>query len=305
MSKAILVTGATGKQGGSVVDSLLACAQASEFLILAVTRSAKGSSAQKLTSKGKNVRLVEGNMDNVPRLFEEAKEVGGAPIWGVYSVQVSMGKGVTLESEVKQGVAMIDESVKQGVKQFVYSSVERGGDEASWNNETPIDHFKSKYQVEHHLKDHAGNMPWTILRPVAFMDNLNPDMPSRVFLTAMRDSLQGKPNQWIAVSDIGWFAATAFQKPEEYNHKAIGLAGDELTFDEQQAVFQKKTTYTPTPTFWFLGSFLKYMVTELGLMLNWFGTDGYKVDIEKLRKTHPEMKTFEQWLEKDSPFPKK
>lgn len=305
MSKAILVTGATGNQGGSVVDSLIACSHATDFLILAVTRSVNGSGAQRLAKKAENIRLVEGNLDDVPSMFAEAEKVAGMPIWGVYSVQVSMGKGVTLESEVKQGNAMIDESAKQGVKHFVYSSVERGGDEASWDNETPIDHFKSKYQIEHHLKEHAGSMGWTILRPVAFMDNLKPDMPTRVFMTAMRDSLNGKPNQWIAVSDIGWFAATAFQKPEEYNHKAIGLAGDQLTFDEQQAVFQRRCTWTPTPVFWFLGSILKYMVTELGLMLNWFGTDGYKVDIQKLRKTHPDMKTFEDWLKDGSPFPKK
>jgi len=54
-----------------------------------------------------------------------------------------MGKGVTMESEVKQGNDMIDESVKQGVSQFVYSSVERGGDEASWNNTTPIPRMAS------------------------------------------------------------------------------------------------------------------------------------------------------------------
>lgn len=305
MTKAILVTGATGKQGGSVVDALIACPQTSDFLILAVTRSASGASAQKLKAKADNVRLVEGNMDDVPALFKEAKNVAGMPIWGVYSVQVSMGKGVTLESEVKQGNDMIDESVKQDVKQFVYSSVDRGGDEVSWNVETPIEHFKSKYRIEHHLRDNAKSMGWTVLRPVAFMDNLNPDMQSRVFMTAMRDSLQGKPNQWIAVKDIGWFAAAAFQDAQKYNKKAMGLAGDELTFDQQLAVFDKTTSYTPTPTFWFLGAFLKYMVTELGLMLNWFGTDGYGVDIAALRKMNPELRTFEQWIKEDSPFPKK
>jgi len=305
MSKAILVTGATGKQGGSVVDNLIALAQASQYMILAVTRDAHGSSAQKLVKKANNIRVVEGNLDNVPALFAEAKKVAGQPIWGVYSVQISMGKGVTLESEVKQGNSLIDESVKNDVKQFVYSSVERGGEERSWDNPTPIEHFQSKHRIEHHLRDNAGNMGWTILRPVAFMDNLEPGMPSRVFLTAMRDSLKGKPNQWIAVSDIGWFAAQAFDKPEEWKHKAVGLAGDQLTFDEQQAVLEKTTTAPPTPVFWFMGSFLKYMVTELGLMLNWFGDDGYKVDIAKLRQTKPDLLDFETWMRQKSPFPKK
>ncbi|TKX24402.1 hypothetical protein C1H76_3349 [Elsinoe australis] len=306
MTKAILVTGATGKQGGSVIDSLISCEHAADFLILAVTRDANSASAQKLIKKAKNIRIVAGNLDNVPQLFDEAsKIVDGGEIWGVYSVQVSMGKGVTLESEVAQGTNLIDESVRRGVKHFVYSSVERGGEEASWDNETPIDHFKSKLRIEHHLRDNASKMAWTILRPVAFMDNLEPGMPSRVFLTAMRDSLQGKTQQWIAVSDIGHFAALSFQQPEKYNHRALGLAGDELTYDQQQAIFQRDTTAPPSPVFWFLGSFLKYMVTELGRMINWFGTDGYKADIKSLRELHPGLKDFETWLKKDSAFPLK
>jgi len=305
MSKAILVTGATGKQGGSVVDALVASPKTSDYIILAVSRDAHGAGAQKLVKKANNIRIVGGNLDDVPGLFDEAKKVAGQDIWGVYSVQVSMGPGVTFEGEIKQGNALIDESVKRGVKQFVYSSVERGGDETSWNNPTPIEHFKSKHQIEHHLKENAGNMPWTILRPVAFMDNLAPGMQSRVFLTAMRDSLNGKPNQWVAVHDIGAFAARAFDEPEEHNHKAIGLAGDELTFDQQQEIFARKTSAPLTPVFGFMGSFLKYMVTELGLMLNWFGTDGYKVDIQKLRQSKPDLLDFETWLEKKSPFPAK
>lgn len=162
MAKNILVTGATGKQGGSVIDAM---AGNSAFTLLAVTRNTSGGSAQKLTSKGNNIKLVQGDMDDVPGLFKNAAQVAGSPIWGVYSVQISQGKGVTHEGEIRQGNAMIDESVKAGVKHFVYSSVERGGDEASWNNKTPIPHFQSKYDIEHHLKANAGQMGWTVLRP--------------------------------------------------------------------------------------------------------------------------------------------
>jgi uncharacterized protein YbjT (DUF2867 family) len=162
MSKTILVTGATGKQGGSVIENL---ANNPEFTLLAVTRNTAGGSAQKLTSKGSNIKLVQGDMDDVPALFASAAEVAAGPIWGVYSVQISQGKGVTHEGEIRQGKAMVDGAVKAGVKHFVYSSVERGGDEHSWENPTPIPHFASKHEIEHHLKDTAGEMGWTILRP--------------------------------------------------------------------------------------------------------------------------------------------
>lgn len=168
MTHVILVTGATGNQGGALVDALLAHQE--DFTILAVTRDANSSSAKKLAAKSPSIKLVEGNQDDVPALFASALKVA-SPIWGVYSVQISMGKGVTHEGEIKQGKAMVDESLKHGVKHFVYSSVDRGGDEKSWSVETPIPHFQGKHEIEHYLKDQAGGkMGWTILRPTAFMD---------------------------------------------------------------------------------------------------------------------------------------
>ncbi|KAK1071077.1 hypothetical protein LTR74_003726 [Friedmanniomyces endolithicus] len=299
MAKNILVTGATGKQGGAVIEAL---ANNADFTLLAQTRNASGSGAQKLEGKGNNIKVVQGDQDDVPGLFKNAQEAANGPIWGVYSVQVSQGKGVTHDGEIKQGKAMIDESVKAGVKHFVYGSVERGGDERSWENETPIPHFQSKWVIEHYLKDKAGPMGWTVLRPVAFMDNLAPGFPTQVFMAAMRDTLGNKPNQWIATSDIGVFAKLAFQSPQEYNHRAIGVAGDELTSAQLSQAFKNKTGQPMDGTFWFLGSFLKYMVAELGLMINWFGSDGYKANIPELKKMHPGLLTLEEWIEKKSAF---
>lgn len=162
MARNILVTGATGNQGGAVIEALK---NSPDFTLLAQTRDAKGSGAKKLLSKTQNIKIVEGGLDDVPTLFKTAREVAGGPIWGVFSVQISQGKGVSYDGEIKQGKMMVDESVKAGVKHFVYSSVERGGDEASWNIETPIPHFQTKYHIEHHLSENAGSMGWTILRP--------------------------------------------------------------------------------------------------------------------------------------------
>ncbi|OQO10009.1 hypothetical protein B0A48_04364 [Cryoendolithus antarcticus] len=300
-AKSILVTGATGKQGGSVIAAL---ANNAAFTLLAVTRNATSPSASKLTSQGSNIKLVQGDMDDVPALFRAAEEVAGTPIWGVYSVQISQGKGVTSEGEIRQGKAMIDESVKAGVKQFVYSSVDRGGDEKSWSEKTPIDHFATKWEIENHLKASAGQMGWTVLRPVAFMDNLAPGFPTKVFMAALRDTLGTKPLQWVAASDIGHFVKLAFENPSEYNHKALGLAGDELTVDQIAAVFKKATGTPLEGTFWFLGSFLKYMVADLGVMINWFGSDGYGANIPELRKRHPGLLDMESWIKTKSAFPK-
>ena len=170
MSKAVLITGATGKQGGAVVDALLESPEAQKFTILAVTRNPDSPSAQKLKNRG--VKIVTGDLNDVPAIFQNAKTVVDQPVWGVFSVQVPVGKGATTQTEEAQGKALVDGAVANGVKMFVYTSVDRGGDEKSFDNPTPIPHFISKANIEKHLVEKAkvAGMNWCILRPVAFMD---------------------------------------------------------------------------------------------------------------------------------------
>ncbi len=308
-TKAILITGATGKQGGSVLKQLATGPSASQFTLLAVTRNADSASAKKLVERHPDVLLVQGDLNDVPGLFASAKATlkkAGKPeqIWGVYSVQISMGPGVTTDFEVKQGSDLIDESIKEGVSHFVYSSVDRGGNEHSFNNATPIPHFMTKLEIEKHLLEKAGRngekMGWTILRPVAFMDNLEPGMKTKVFLTALRDTLKGKPNQWVSVDDIGLFAAKAFRDPKEWNARAEGLAGSELTMDEMSGCFERVTGHPVQYAFGFMGSALMWAVKEVNVMINWFADEGYGVDIRKLRTEEPQLCDFERWLRERS-----
>lgn len=82
----ILVTGATGKQGSSVINALLAAK--TQFQILALTRNVSSPSAKALAAKSSNVILVEGNLDDADSIFRNAQKVTSLPIWGVFSVQV-------------------------------------------------------------------------------------------------------------------------------------------------------------------------------------------------------------------------
>jgi uncharacterized protein YbjT (DUF2867 family) len=139
-------------------------------------------------------------------------------------------------------------------------------------------------------------MGWTILRPVAFMDNLEPGFGSKDFMTMLRDTLGEKPMQWIATSDIGVFAAEAFAHPEQWNRKAVGLAGDELTFRVMSVAFEKVTGRPIETTFGFLGKALKYGVREVGAMVEWFKCEGYKANIAELKKVHPGLMDWETFL---------
>jgi uncharacterized protein YbjT (DUF2867 family) len=308
-TKAILITGATGKQGGSVLKQLATNSSSTEYTLLAVTRDATSTSAKRILERYPAVKLVQGDLDNVQSLFAAAKAAlkdAGVPeqIWGVYSVQVSMGPGVTMESEVKQGNELIDESIKEGVTHFVYSSVDRGGNEQSFETGTPIPHFQTKLTIEQHLLEKAGKdgerMGWTILRPVAFMDNLEPGMKTKVFLAALRDTLKGKSLQWVSCEDIGLFGAKAFREHSKWNARAEGLAGSELTFDEMSGCFER-VIGSPVPVAYsFMGSALMWTVTELNLMITWFATGGYGVDVARLKKEEPQLCDFETWLSQRS-----
>jgi hypothetical protein len=101
------------------------------------------------------------------------------------------------------------------------------------------------------------------------MQNWEPGMPGRVFLSALKNNLGDKKLQWIAASDIGHFAALAFNDPEGYNHKAIGLAGDNLNVAEVSQTFKEALNYNQQPAFGFLGSVLTTLVSEVGLMVRY------------------------------------
>lgn len=305
MTKTILVTGATGKQGGGVIDALLRQTEVT-FNILAVTRDVTSRKARDLAHRHPTIKLVQGDLDDIDALWTAAEQASAtARIWGVYSVQISMGHGVTEESEVAQGKALIHRAVGAEVSMFVYSSVERGGDVESWDNETPVGHFKSKFRIERYLRDITGRgqpgekMKWTVLRPVAFMENLEPGFKTSVFLTALRNKLKDKPLQWVASSDVGVFAAMAFVDPAGWDGMAVGLAGDELTLDGVNQAFLAATGKAAPSTYWFFGSMLLMVVKEMGDMVRWFASDGYKADIEGRRRDYPQLMTLEQYLKQD------
>ena len=146
-----------------------------------------------------------------------------------------------------------------------------------------------------------SKMQWTILRPVAFMDNLTPDFMGKGF-ASLWAGLESKPFQLISTADIGLFAAKAFNNPNKYRGQAISLAGDELTFAQGKKVFRDTMGYDMPETFSIVGPGIKLMSTEMGTMFDWFKTDGCEADIQQLRKEEPKLQDFSTWLKKTSTF---
>jgi len=295
----ILVSGATGKQGSAVISALHEDPPPFPYRILALTRSATSAAAKSLASKP-NVEMIEGDLNDCPAIFEKAG--GQGAIWGVFSVQLpAFGSKGPADVEEKQGFALVDAAVASGVSHFVYTSVDRGGPNSD-NDPTNVPHFISKYRIEEHLKDKAGSsMSWTILRPVAFMENLTPDIIGRGF-AAMWSNMGDVKLQLVSTTDIGRFAALAFSDSEKFNKQAISLAGDELTQLEGNEVFWKVFGRNMPRSYGFMGGLIQYMITELGIMFKWFVDVGYKSDLAECRRLNPKMQDYETWLKQESKF---
>ncbi|ETS73354.1 hypothetical protein PFICI_14959 [Pestalotiopsis fici W106-1] len=303
MSRTVLITGATGKQGGSLVNALLAAK--ADFQILALTRDISSPSAQRLAAKSPNIRLIQGNLDDTESVFKNARKATSSPIWGVFSVQTPAMNSTGPAIEEKQGKDLVDSALKNDVRHFVYSSVDRSGAK-SIDNQTNIPHFMSKHNIEHHLinKSVGTQMKWTILRPVAFMENFDGGMVGKVFATCWKLIVKSRPLQLIATSDIGVFAAKALREPETFAGKAISLAGDELTFEQMAAIFKQKTGSDVPLTWGILGRLTLRLSKEMGTMFEFFEREGYGANIKELREMHPDLKAFGPWLE-TSPYAKR
>lgn len=275
--KTILVFGATGQQGGAVARHLLKHG----WNVRAVTRNPEGEAAQALRDAGAEV--VQANLDD-PTTLANAME----GVYGVFSVQNTWTDGV--EGEIRQGKAVADAAKAAGVQHFLYTSV--GGAERN----TGIPHFESKWEVEQYVR--ALELPATVIRPVFFLENIH-------FMAQPAEGGEGKvlpmglhperPLQMIAVDDIGAFAASVFNNPDEYIGRELELAGDELTIPE---LAQKYAAITGEPLHFVPLTIdqVKAYNEDMGIMFEWFNSNGYVAKIDELRKIHPELKDAESWL---------
>lgn len=279
-SRTILVTGATGHQGGAVLRHL----RKKGFTVRAFTRDPTKEAARGLVGPG--MEVVKGDFDDRASL---QRALDG--VQGVYAVQTSVEQGV--EAEVRQGKLLADEAKRNDVRHFVYSSV------ASADQNTGIAHFDSKQKIEEHIR--GTGMRYTIFRPVFFMENWL-GMRSQINAGTLAFPLAPDTRlQMIAVDDIGAFVAMAFERPGHWEGRTVELAGDELSMTELAKVFGRMAgrdvEYAQAP--W--DEFEKKVGAELARMFRWFQDVGYHVDIPSLRKEYGSLTSLEAWIHRTWP----
>jgi len=207
----------------------------------------------------------------------------------VFSVQNYWLPGVGFEGEVRQGQQVVDAAKATGIRHFVYSSVgaaHRGAGQK---------HFDSKYEIEKYLK--ASGLPYTILRPVSFMENFNFPWRRPAILNGSLPSNGLRPDktmQMVAVADIAAFVALVLAQPQKYLGQTIELAGDELTETQIAATFAKVLGRPVTLTAPQAGG--RAADEEMIAMNRFFNGEAYTADIPALRQVYPALLTLEQWL---------
>ena len=275
--KTILVIGATGQQGSAVTRHLLK----NGWKVRAFVRDPDGEAAKALAKQG--AELVKGDLND--RASIEAALQGA---YGVFSFQNFWRPDIGKEGEVRQGKNVADAAKAAGVKHLVYSSV--GAAHRGMGQE----HFATKWDIEQHI--HKLALPYTILRPAAFMENYN---WSRNQILSGTFSGWGvaadKTTQVVAVDDIGAFVDIAFDRPQEFLGKTIELAGDELT-EAQIAETFSRVVGRPVKLASRTMPEGEQPSPEQMAMFRFFNGQGYDADIPALRKIYPQLKTLERYL---------
>ncbi|TIS56230.1 MAG: NmrA/HSCARG family protein [Mesorhizobium sp.] len=275
--RSVLVTGATGQQGGAVARALLSRGHR----VKALTRKLDSDAARALASAGADV--VSGDLGDTASVVKAASDVDTMFLMG-NSYEAGM------EAETRQGIIAADAAKAAGIGHLVYSSV------ADADKKTGIPHFESKYLVEKHVT--GLGIPYTISAPVAFMENI----VSPWSIGALRQGTQAfamppkRVLQLVALADIGAFVAALVERREQVFGKRFDFAGDELSGEEQAKILSqaigRPIAYQEIPI-----EAARLQSEDAALMFEWFDRVGYDADISALHRDFPEVRwhSFADW----------
>ncbi|WP_166997360.1 NmrA/HSCARG family protein [Paramicrobacterium fandaimingii] len=283
MSSTILVSGATGTQGGAVARVLLEHGHS----VRAMTRRPDGDAARALSALG--AEIVAADFNDPATLRAAASGVDA-----VYAMGTPYESDA--ETEERQANALLDAAVAAGVEFIVYSSV------ASALDDSKVPHFESKARVEQHLETLA--VANTVVAPAMFTDNiLAPNNAES--LAAGRYAFPVPADvrvQKVAISDLAEFTALVFDDPQRFTGQRIELASSDETgagvATALTHVLGREIEYSEVP----LEAVEASGNEDLASMMRFLRGHGYTVDIEALHAAYPEIgwHTVESWAREQS-----
>jgi len=284
----IVVTGATGTQGGSVVRYLL---QDGGFRVRGITRNVDAPKAKELKEKG--VEVVKADLDDRDSITQALKGAHG--VFGV----TNFWEGADKDKEIKQGKLLVDAAKAVGVKHFVWSTLDH-------TNNPPVVHWNSKAVVDDYLKE--SGVPRTSLYTTFYTENfLNSFKVTKAAdgtLEANWPLLQSDgPIPMYAVNETGAYVLEAFKKPESWIGKDMRIVHDIVTaqkfFEALKEISGKNIKYVEIS----VEAFDKFQhvpgMEDLWANMKFFYNNNGEInrDAELARRINPQLQTYRKFIE--------
>lgn len=285
--KTILVTGATGAQGGSVARKLL---EDGKFAVRILTRDGTSSSAMALERAGAEIAI--GNFNNVGTLLEAMIDVYG--VFGVTDFDEHA------EREIFHGKNLIDAVKHSGVEHFVYSSSPNYHKLSNGERSVPQCDIKAR------LQEYAKSLkvPSSFVHVSFYFENFLKLFPLQ---RDRHDNLhfgfpQGHTNlAMTSVEDVGGVVAKIFEQPVQYIGRTVGVVGEDRPCEEYAYIMSKtldqNVYYHHIPRDIFIGfdNMLTERWADVFEVQRLHITDRH-IDMIESYGLYPAMQSFENWL---------
>ncbi|KAJ6108190.1 hypothetical protein N7523_009513 [Penicillium sp. IBT 18751x] len=234
MSKLITVFGATGNQGGSVIDAILGDAQLSkEFKVRGITRDTTKKSAQDLAKRG--VEVVSADLGSTDSLTAALK--GSHTVFLVTNYWETMSADI----EYSQGKNVADVSKAVGVSHLIFSSLHHVTEETK-GRLSHVPHFDSKANIEKYIR--ASGVGCSFILPGYYMSNFTSmlkrgeDGTYQLFFPV---SNQAKFPLFDAADNTGLFVKALIKHADQLKNKRILAAAKYYTPEEIVDTFSQVT----------------------------------------------------------------
>ena len=303
MAKLLVVFGATGNQGGSVVQTVLSDPTLSnEYKIRAVTRDVTAPKAQAL--KSQNVEVVTADADNPASLL---LALAGAHT--VFSLTTTIYDEKLEQRELSQGKAVADAAVAAGAQYVIFSTLTHIG-RVSGGKYTHGGHFDSKAEVEEYIR--TLPIRSAFFAPGSFMQNFSSIMkphPAGDGTYVLANVLA--PDSAIPVIDIeetGKYVGAILARPDEFEGKVVagatGLSTMQEIVDVMSKCSGKTVVYKELPEEVFRGflppNVVEYMVHMLLYIrdFGYYGPDTQELVEWSAANARGTLTTLEQYFAK-------
>ncbi|KAF1955112.1 NAD(P)-binding protein [Byssothecium circinans] len=231
MSKQLLVVfGATGNQGGSVIRYVLSDPDiSSRYSIRAITRDANRPESKALASKG--IEVVSADLDKPTTLPAALKNVSF-----IFATTNTDYQGNTREIETRQAKALCDEALRQGAKYIIWSSMSHPN-KISGGKLTQAAHFDVKAEIETYIR--TLPIESAFFAPGSFMQNYYTNQRPRPSPTNDGTYILANlchPTETliplIDITDTGAWMNAILADPDKYNGKFIAAAQGLYTYEQ-------------------------------------------------------------------------